>query len=118
MKPAVPTLLVLLLPTLLTGCINTKPSEFMLPENKVTYEEGEALIAEGETLVERGEARIDEGRRLRKKADKMIREGRDIRTEGEEIASRGRAAVRAARMLEEAEHLRREAQAAKDALAP
>ncbi len=117
MKFTAATVVAILLPSLLSGCMNTKPREFLIPENKATYEEGEALIEEGETLIAKGEARIDEGRRLRKKADKMIREGRDIKVEGEEIARRGRTAVSAARMLEEAEKLRRDGEAARQALA-
>ncbi len=99
-----------LLVLLAVGCTSTvkRPDVFLLPENQITWEEGEVLVRQGTDQIAAAERKIEEGRALRDRADELIRQGREERKHGEALAQRGREALRAARMLEEAEKLRRE----------
>ena len=103
---------------LAVGCAAARPDPFLIPENELTYAQGEEMLRSGEAMVADGNRQISDGRDLREQADEMIKEGRERRKEGEEIAKRGRAALRAARMLEEAEALRRKSDALKGEAIP
>jgi hypothetical protein len=100
------------------GCASGRPDEFLIPENRTTYEHGEELVRSGESLIAEGNRLISDGDDLRKQGDKMIEEGRERRERGEEMALRGNNALDAARMLEEAEGLRRQGHELKGAAFP
>ncbi len=92
--------LAVLIATGFSACSTTPdlPASFINPLNRLTAEEGQELVVEGDRLVGVADDDIARGKTL-------VRDGRQRRKEGEAIAARGRLALRAAAMAEEAERL-------------
>ena len=111
-------MLAVILVSLVVGCASARPDPFLNPENQLTYEQGEEILRNATAMIADGKRQISDGRDLRDRADDMIKEGQERQKTGEEMAIRGRNALRAARMLEEAEALQREGGALKKTAFP
>jgi hypothetical protein len=107
-----------LLALALTACITSGlpklPTDFLIPQNKLTAEEGTRLFEEGERRSEESARRLAEADRLLEASKGAREEAGRIQVEADLLQSRARSAMRAAAMSEEAERLRRQAESMRE----